>query len=146
MNEIIHRNTGTDRHISQQVKKSALLSLWGLPYKQEELCCPAQHQTPRVKLSEAVPWAFVDLTVLTWLVTSVESDSCNPTDCSPPGSSVHGILQARILEWATMPSSRGSSQLRDQTQVSCIADSLPAELPGKPYATLHSVQSEREPV
>ena len=35
---------------------------------------------------------------------------CNPMDCSPPGSSVHGILQARILEWVAMPSSRGSSQ------------------------------------
>ena len=34
---------------------------------------------------------------------------CNPTDCSPPGSSVHWILQARILEWVAMPSSRGSS-------------------------------------
>ena len=41
-------------------------------------------------------------------------------DCSPPGSSVHGILQARILEWVAMPSSRGSSQPRDQTQVSHI--------------------------
>ena len=37
----------------------------------------------------------------------------DPTDCSPPGFSVHGILQARILEWVSMPSSRGSSQLRD---------------------------------
>ena len=36
-------------------------------------------------------------------------------DCSPPGSSVHGILQARILEWVAIFSSRGSSQLRDQT-------------------------------
>ena len=34
---------------------------------------------------------------------------CNPMDCSPPGSPVHGILQARILEWVAMPSSRGSS-------------------------------------
>ena len=42
-------------------------------------------------------------------------------DCSPPGSSVHGILQARILEWVAIPFSRGSSQPRDQTQVSCIA-------------------------
>ena len=40
-------------------------------------------------------------------------------DCSPPGSSVHGILQARIPEWVAMPSSRGSSQPRDQTPVSC---------------------------
>ena len=46
---------------------------------------------------------------------------CNPMDCSPPGSSVHGIFQARVLEWVTMPSSRGSSQSGDQTQVSCIA-------------------------
>ena len=45
---------------------------------------------------------------------------CNPTDCSPPGSSVHGILQARMLEWVAMPSSRGSSQPRDRTQISCI--------------------------
>ena len=43
---------------------------------------------------------------------------CNPMDCSPPGSSVHGILQARILEWVAMPSSRGSSQPRDGTHVS----------------------------
>ena len=48
---------------------------------------------------------------------------CNPLDCSPPGSDVHGILQARILEWVTMPSSKGSSKPRDWTQgcyVSCI--------------------------
>ena len=42
---------------------------------------------------------------------------CNPVDCSPPGSSVHGILQARVLEWVAMPSSRGSSQPRDQTHI-----------------------------
>ena len=34
---------------------------------------------------------------------------CNPMDCSPAGSSVHGILQARILDWVALPSSRGSS-------------------------------------
>ena len=45
----------------------------------------------------------------------------NPMDCSPPGSSVHGILQARILEGISMPSSRGSSLPRDQTRVSSIA-------------------------
>ena len=42
-------------------------------------------------------------------------------DCSPLGSSVHGILQARILEWVAIPFSRGSFQLRDRTWVSCIA-------------------------
>ena len=43
---------------------------------------------------------------------------CDPMDCSPPGSSVHGILQARTLEWVTMPSSRGSSHPRDRTRIS----------------------------
>ena len=38
---------------------------------------------------------------------------CNPMDCSPPGSSVHGILQARVLEWAAISFSRGSSRPRD---------------------------------
>jgi len=44
-----------------------------------------------------------------------------PMDCSPPGSSVNGILQARILEWVATSFSRGSSQPRNRTQVSCIA-------------------------
>ena len=44
---------------------------------------------------------------------------CDPKDCSPPGSSVHGILQARILEWIAITFSRGSSQPWDQTHVSC---------------------------
>jgi len=45
---------------------------------------------------------------------------CSRTDCSPPGSSVHGILQARILDWVAMPSSRGSSQPSDRTRLSCV--------------------------
>ena len=49
------------------------------------------------------------------------SDSLRPVDCSPPSSSVHGILQARILEWVAISFSRGSSQPRDRTQVSHIA-------------------------
>ena len=46
----------------------------------------------------------------------------DPVECSPPGSSVHGILQTRILEWVAIPFSRGSSQDRDRTQVSHIPD------------------------
>ena len=44
---------------------------------------------------------------------SVICNLCDPVDCSPPASSVHGIVQARILEWVAMPTSRGSSQPRD---------------------------------
>ena len=46
---------------------------------------------------------------------------CDPVDCSPPGSSVHGILQARVLEWVAISFSRGSSRPRDRTQVSRTA-------------------------
>ena len=45
---------------------------------------------------------------------------CDPMDCSPPGSSVHGISQTRILEWVAISSCRGSSQPGDQTHISCI--------------------------
>ena len=45
----------------------------------------------------------------------------NLMDYSPPGSSVHGILQAKILEWVAIHYSKGSSQPRDQTQVFCLA-------------------------
>ena len=45
---------------------------------------------------------------------------CDPMDCSQPGSSVHGILQARIVQWVAIPFSWGSSPRREQTHVSCI--------------------------
>ena len=61
-------------------------------------------------------------------------------DCIPPGSSVHGILQARILEWVAMPSSRGSLRPRDQTCVFLMSPALAGrffttEPPGKPKNT-----------
>ena len=54
-------------------------------------------------------------------ITQLCPTLCDSMDYSPSGSSVHGILQARILEWAAIPFSRGSSQPRDWTCVSCIA-------------------------
>ena len=55
------------------------------------------------------------------LVTQPCPTLCNPVDCSLPDFSVHGILQARILKWIAIPFSRGTSQPRDRTLVSCIA-------------------------
>ena len=55
------------------------------------------------------------------LVTQLCLTLCDPVDCSPPGSSVHGILQARILEWVAIPFSRGSSWPRDWTRLSHTA-------------------------
>ena len=61
------------------------------------------------------PWKFPEK-----LITQSSPTLCDPRDCSPPGSSAHGILEARILEWVAVPSSRGSSQPWDQTRVSHI--------------------------
>ena len=68
-----------------------------------------------------------DLLFLTWRSESESEVAqscptlCDPMDCSLPGSSVHGIFLARVLEWVAIPFSRKSSQLRDQTQVSWTA-------------------------
>ena len=62
---------------------------------------------------------------------------CNPMDCSLPVSSAHGILQARIVEWVAMPSSRGSFPPRDRTRVSYLlhwqVGSLSLAPPGSPF-------------
>ena len=61
--------------------------------------------------------------VVVWLQSHVRL-FCDPMDCSPPGSSVHGILQARILEWVTISFFRGSSQPRDGTCIFCIGKQI----------------------
>ena len=67
------------------------------------------------------------------LVTQLGPTLCDPIECSPPGSSVHGILQGRILEWVAISSSRGSSRPRDRTKVPCIeAGPLLSEPLGSP--------------
>ena len=63
---------------------------------------------------------------------SVMSDSLWPLDCSPPGSSLHGISQARTLEWVATLSSRGSSPPRIKPRSPTLRGSLPSEPAGKP--------------
>ena len=67
-----------------------------------------------------------------WVLSQLSCPTlCDPRDCTPPGSSVYGVLQARILEWVAMPFSRRSSPPRDPTQVSALqTDALPSEPPG----------------
>ena len=77
------------------------------------LCFKAQILKPHMSL-EAGP-----LPSLRFVVMS----DCGTVDCSPPGSSVHGISQARMLEWVAVSSSRGSSQPRDRT---CVSSASPA--------------------
>ena len=91
-----------------------------------------------IKSSAVLDFVRVHAKSLQWCQTL-----CNPVDCSPPGFSVHGVLQARILEWVIMPSSRGSSWSRDWTHVSlCLlhwqVGSLPLAPPGKPIFIISS--------
>ena len=72
--------------------------------------------------------------IYTHMCTLSRVQLCDPMDCSPPGSSVHGIFQARILEWVAISSFRRSLGPRDQTCVSCLlhwqVDSLSLCYPG----------------
>ena len=79
---------------------------------------------------------FAVLAIKGWVWVHVQSLSCltlcDPVDCIPPGSSFQRISQATILEWVAISSSRGSSQPRDQTQVSCLSGRFfTTEAPGK---------------
>ena len=80
--------------------------------KQHSLCCTAG--------SHPLPIMCVRLCVSVSVTQSCLT-LCDCMDCSPPGSSVHGVLQARILEWVAIPFSRGSSQPRDWMQASSVA-------------------------
>ena len=76
------------------------------------------------------------------LVTKSCPTPCNSVDCSSPGSSVHGILQARILKWVAIPFSRWSYRPRDQTRVSCTAGGFfTTEPSGKPYLHCSNLRS-----
>ena len=91
-----------------------------------------EHLVSRNKVDSAASWAVTEggkesegpwllLLLGACLVAQSCPTLCDPMDCNPPGSSVHGILQSRILEWVVISFCRGSSQPKDQTQVSCIA-------------------------
>ena len=81
-----------------------------------------------LRASEWGPAQGLDIVYLTCPCSAV----CDPMDCSPPGPSVHGILQARILEWVTMPSSGRSSWPDDWIWVSCLLHWQVSSLPLTP--------------
>ena len=124
--ELVHEGTNYCSH--------SALALWQLTR------CLVGRSPPRF-FSDVIGWSHWDqdsyksisVTIQTYLDMvygvcvsinrSVLSNSVTPwTVCSPPGSYVHGILQARILEWVAVPFSRGSSCPRGWTWVSCVAD------------------------
>ena len=101
------------------------------------MCCsPQGHKesdtTERLNWTELYTyighWSYTNVSLPIQEVTdtgglvAVMSNSCDPMNCSLSGSFVHGILQERILEWVAISFSRGSSQPRNRTRVSCIAE------------------------
>ena len=83
------------------------------------------------------PWHIHTIEWKWKLVTQSCLTLWDPVDCTPPGSSVHRILQARILEWVAILFSGGSPWPRDQTQVSCIAGRFyTTEPPMKYYSAI----------
>ena len=119
-----------------------LLSSWPQHTGLLPLCCTSVSWTIRLCragcISSLESYANDTHWVITYTHMLVQScpTHCDPMNHSPPGSSVHGILQARILEWVSKPSSRTSSQSRDGTCVSCFAGRFfTAEAPGKPTHT-----------
>ena len=88
----------------------------------------------RVSLWDSRVWDVIAFMLLLLRSRSVMSDSLwQSMDCSTSDSSVHGILQARILDWVTILFSRGSSRPKDRTQIPCIGRwILRTEPPGKP--------------
>ena len=113
------------------------LSVHGIPQPRilewVAISSPGDLSDPKIKpMSPAAPgrqilyywttWETGKKYILCMLVTKSRQALWNPKDCSPPGFSVHGILQARILEWVAISFFRASSQPRDWFQVCCITD------------------------
>ena len=79
-----------------------------------------QEDTSEMRSAEGGNWVEAYKSPIKVKVSQSCLTLCHPMDCSLPGSSVHGILQARILEWVAFPISRGSSRPKDRTQVFCV--------------------------
>ena len=105
-------------------------SIGGTTRAKSNASCPSTFSLFMISFSSLVLYAIE----VKWSESHpVVSDSLQPRDCCQPGSSVHGILQARILEWVVVPFSRESSQARIEPRSPALqADSLPSEPPGKP--------------
>ena len=93
----------------QIIPQSHLRRQWQ-QWPSANICC-----LPDLRISCPTPGTHAWLTPV--FVTQSCLTLCDPVDCSPPGSLVHGILQARILEWVAISFSRGSPQPRDRTRV-----------------------------
>ena len=124
------------RKLKKKKQSNCRLVSYFLPFgkKNHFLCAADESETnffpfmekkKNLSLAQIYIFTYAYTNMYVCSVASVTSALCNPMDCSPPGCSVHEILQTRILEWVAMASSQGFFQLRGWTHVSyvsCIAD------------------------
>ena len=82
--------------------------------------CWCQRRRTTLEEEQGHNLQMVNVINIEWVCAQSCWTLCDPTDCSPPGSSVHGISQTRTLEWVAISSSRGSSRPRNQTHISCL--------------------------
>ena len=102
-------------------RREGLALLWGLSGLCSRSLQLTVHMDVRCSLASLQLKALCPQELVKVLIAQLCPTLCNPVDCSPPGSSVHWILQARILKWGAFPSSRESSPPRDGTHIACIA-------------------------
>ena len=104
---VLSRSVVSDSQRPHGLQPARLACTWDSPGENTGVGCHFLLQCMKVKNESEVAQ-------LCWTLR-------DPTDCSLPGSSIHGSLQARVLEWVAMSSSRGSSRPGDGTHVSCIS-------------------------
>ena len=114
---------GTLKSLLQHHSSKASI-LWRSAFFMVQLSCSLLYINHFASTSKVISTSLSMCLRVCVSVTRLCLTLCNPRNYSPPVSSVHGILQARTLEWAAISFSRGSSQPRDWTHVSCIADGL----------------------
>ena len=98
----------------------ACSSPWG--HKESDMTVCLNNPLPKSQISTSADSTnHTDGTIVVVIWSRLSPTLCDPMEYTLPGSSVHGILQARMLEWVAISLSRGSSRSRDQTWVSCLA-------------------------
>ena len=122
---MVLNSKATVRDTMESTSSASLLSCYTVSQ------CSPLLSVSYVSSNNEVKWSEV-------LVAQLYPTLCNPMDCYLLGPSVHGILQARILEWVAILSSRGSSQPMGWTQDSCIAGRF-SNLDLLPYRQIHNI-------
>ena len=98
-----------------------ITSLRVIPMHQPQACCILSQTGEWHSNMYTIMYELMEFLKVEVLVAQLCPTRCDPVDCNSPGFSVHGILQARILEWIAISFSRGSSRPRDGNWISCIA-------------------------